>query len=118
MQTKTCTKCGETKPVEEFSKNSRSSNGFRSRCKVCLAAASRRYHQEHREAAAAYYQKYKEQRAAWKRRYRQEHKEAAAAYDRRYHQEYKEAAAERSRQLQAFISAVKEIPHNTEGTEA
>lgn len=35
MTSKTCTKCGEEKPLEEFSKNRKSKDGLRCRCKDC-----------------------------------------------------------------------------------
>ena len=31
-----CIKCGETKPLTEFQRDSRKKNGFRSRCKACV----------------------------------------------------------------------------------
>jgi hypothetical protein len=34
-QTKTCTKCGEGKPLSEFSRQSQNRTGYRSSCKVC-----------------------------------------------------------------------------------
>lgn len=42
---KTCSKCGETKPVEEFHRyvgpNARSRDGYRAQCKECRNAAER-----------------------------------------------------------------------------
>ena len=32
---KTCIHCGETKPIEEFSKNPTSKSGYANVCKVC-----------------------------------------------------------------------------------
>ena len=41
---KTCSKCGETKPVVEFYNNKKSADGLRSCCKACWnAAANARY---------------------------------------------------------------------------
>lgn len=37
MKSKQCTKCKETKPVEQFSKNDKSPTGFRCQCKDCDA---------------------------------------------------------------------------------
>ncbi|WP_300908340.1 hypothetical protein [Corynebacterium stationis] len=37
MQTKTCTKCGEEKPVTEFHKQKRGKYGVTSRCKGCIS---------------------------------------------------------------------------------
>ena len=35
---KTCTKCGETKPLSEFSKNAQHKDGHQSQCRVCASA--------------------------------------------------------------------------------
>ena len=35
METKICTKCGEEKPLDEFRRNKRYTNGIYSRCKQC-----------------------------------------------------------------------------------
>ena len=37
-QTKACTKCGETKPLEGFSPSNRGSSGRNAHCKACRAA--------------------------------------------------------------------------------
>ena len=43
-ETKRCTKCGEIKPLDEFPRNIRSSDGLNQWCKVCARAASREYY--------------------------------------------------------------------------
>lgn len=40
MITKTCTKCGETKPTSEFHKQADSPDGFRWSCKVCTKTSN------------------------------------------------------------------------------
>ena len=45
MKTKTCTKCGETKPVSEFYKHKRAKDGLASHCKVCHNASVKAYRQ-------------------------------------------------------------------------
>jgi len=42
---KRCSKCGETKPVSEFSRHSRSSDGLKCDCKQCHREYMREYHQ-------------------------------------------------------------------------
>jgi 5-methylcytosine-specific restriction endonuclease McrA len=53
--TKTCTKCGERKPLTEYGKNANSKTGLRSECKACHCAyVKARYHanlQESRKAS-------------------------------------------------------------------
>ena len=38
METKCCTKCGETKPLDEFHRDKRSKDGRVTRCKSCVKA--------------------------------------------------------------------------------
>lgn len=46
---KTCTKCSETKALEDFVRD-HSKNGYRSECKECAAKRARDYYQDHRDA--------------------------------------------------------------------
>lgn len=46
---KTCTKCGETKPLEGFHKNADGKFGRRSQCKTCLAQDRNRRYAENPE---------------------------------------------------------------------
>lgn len=73
METKTCTKCGETKPLSEFHKEACKKDGHRNQCKVCTCANSRKYAAEH-----------KEERAAYKREWVAENREHVNARNRAY----------------------------------
>jgi hypothetical protein len=46
---KTCRKCGEEKPVEEFRRNPRISDGLSSWCSVCHVAATRDWRRRNKE---------------------------------------------------------------------
>lgn len=65
---KTCNKCGETKPVAEFSKDSSKRDGLRSHCKECV-----------RISAAAYYATNSEDRKAYTANWRAANPEKAKA---------------------------------------
>lgn len=41
MNTKTCTRCGHTKPVTDFTRRKASTDGHVARCKQCVTAANR-----------------------------------------------------------------------------
>ena len=41
--TKTCSKCGETKKIDEFSKRKVSKDGHRGQCKTCVSEYQREY---------------------------------------------------------------------------
>lgn len=61
LQVKTCTKCGETKPLEGFSKGKK--NGLRAQCKSCERAASAAYRAANSDAVSAYDAQYKAKNA-------------------------------------------------------
>ena len=46
---KTCTKCGETKPLDDFHRDKTGAGGRRSYCKECAREYKRRYHEENRD---------------------------------------------------------------------
>ena len=75
-ETRRCTKCGETKPRTEFSRDKRRPDGCQSWCKLCKAVYQRKYNAEH-----------KEQTAAYRRKYYAEHPEKirGGSYSRDYH---------------------------------
>lgn len=50
MTEQTCTGCGETKPVEAFTKSSRRASGRTTKCKACNAAYTRKLEARRREA--------------------------------------------------------------------
>lgn len=43
MNNKTCTGCGESKPVTDYSRDASKRSGFRRQCKVCTCAKGREY---------------------------------------------------------------------------
>jgi hypothetical protein len=46
---RTCQKCGETKPIEEFDKNKNRSYGYTNTCKKCRTITQKKYRETHRE---------------------------------------------------------------------
>ena len=86
MQTKTCTKCKETKPVSEFNKNRRTKDGLMGWCKPCTSEEGRRYREANKEKVAESH-----------RRYREANKEKIAETSRRYYEANKERLLELQR---------------------
>lgn len=70
---KQCTKCKLTKPLEEFSKTKKSSDGKRSRCRVCINADERQRRINYPEVVNGYW-----------RKYRAKHRELVSKHGRRY----------------------------------
>lgn len=56
MMTKTCTRCGDTKPLDAFSKFKHSKDGLKPSCKACTS----KYRSENRAKDAAYEATYRE----------------------------------------------------------
>ena len=50
---KTCSKCGEELPVEEFARDRTKASGYKGFCKACDNAKSRRYYEANRERKLA-----------------------------------------------------------------
>jgi len=81
VATKRCTKCGEEKPLDEFSRDRRASTGRLSACKQCQSQYNAAYHAANaeRKAAqwAAYYAAHREQVARYQAAYYTENRDEA-----------------------------------------
>lgn len=91
---KRCTKCGETKSVDGFSRNRSNRDGLCSQCKDCSRDYIRAYREAHREEISA-----KE------RAYREAHREEIRARQRVYNEAHREEI--RSRNI-AYAEAHRE----------
>jgi hypothetical protein len=63
METKTCTKCGETKPIADYSRRGKAADGtqrYQYWCKACANAYRARYYDQNRESELAYQKAYRE----------------------------------------------------------
>ena len=60
MDTKTCTKCGETKPVDEFYRNRASRDGYCRVCKACGDVHTRQWMNANRSRWSAYMREYRQ----------------------------------------------------------
>lgn len=88
-RSRTCTKCGETKPLSEFYKQETCKYGRRPDCKECVRKRSRAYMRSPRGSAqrAQYEQTdaYKEAKARAKRRHRRRHPQRLRARSAVWH---------------------------------
>ena len=70
---KTCTQCGELKPLDAYHKASSCKDGRRAYCKICYADRKRKHYEAHKAEALARMKKYeaanKEKVLAIKRKY-------------------------------------------------
>ena len=92
MQSKTCSKCGIEKPLDEFYKRGdrRGKTGLTSSCKTCVRAATKTYRDSHKEESKSYCKKNKGKRNKASREYHDKHKEELNAYCRVYNVKHKE----------------------------
>jgi len=56
---KRCPRCGETKPVSDYYKDTSKSDLLSTMCMCCKRAASSAYYHAHKEARQAYYRDYR-----------------------------------------------------------
>lgn len=97
---KRCSKCGEIKLIEMFSRRKRAKDGRRSECKVCVAEDSKKYRTEnaelvsergkayHRENAEAINKRHRDRYAAnpeLQQNYRAKNREKISERQRRYY---------------------------------
>ena len=73
---KTCTKCGETKPLDDFHRDKTGAGGRYPHCKECVREYKRRYHEENRD-----------KRLEYNRRYHEENRDKVLESQRRYREE-------------------------------
>lgn len=110
---KRCTKCGETKPRDQFSKDKSRKCGLSPHCKACNAVYraqnagaikeyKRRWETENREQLREHKRNYdeanREQVRDRQRRYRAEHLETIREQKRQYRSEHRENERDRRRQ--------------------
>ena len=84
---KTCTKCGETKPLDDFHRNKTGAGGRRSYCKECVREYTRRYYEENRDKARERKRRHYEENRDNHRRYYEENRDKVREYHRRYYEE-------------------------------
>jgi len=78
---RTCKKCGETKPIEEFGKEKRNISGYGCRCKSCDVLRSLEYYYKNH-----YYDKHKDRIFEYHRKYYENNKEKVNGYSKKYYQ--------------------------------
>ena len=94
---KTCTKCGITRPLSDFTRDKQRPDGLRPSCKDCKAEWRRKHYSENRESilekVRLRHAANPEKKAQYNREYYAANREAAAEYSRRHYAENREAIA-------------------------
>ena len=116
-KSKTCSKCGEEKLLEEFRIRKDCSSGMSRQCKSCSQRVQKQYRQANKEKIAEQDKQYrnssagkekakqyseanKEKLAATSKQYRQANKEKIAAHFKQYYQKNRKKIIERSKRSQ------------------
>jgi hypothetical protein len=99
---KACSKCQETKPLEDFRRDARLRDGRRSQCRDCGAEFDRRYQPNNRVRISETGRKYREanrgQIAVAKRRWREVNREEIRARKQQYYEATREYQLAQKRQ--------------------
>lgn len=104
METKTCNKCGEDKPLtnEFFQKRKTSKDGFRNECKECMKTLRKKYYNDNKEQIINKNTQYRkrnwDEHTKRRKEYEQKNKEILAEKRRRYNLENKEIVAKRKKE--------------------
>jgi hypothetical protein len=81
LTTKVCRKCGEEKPIGEFSPNKRATDGAQPRCKPCMAEYIRRWRAAHPDREDL--EKARARKTRWRTNNREYHNSVSARWARR-----------------------------------
>ena len=96
---KTCTKCGVVKPLDDFHRDKRSPDGRRSDCKECVREYTRRHYEENRdkmrERNHRYHEENRDKVRERKHRHYEENRDKVREYKRRYYEENGDKERER-----------------------
>ena len=116
---KTCTKCGETKSLDDFHRNKTGAGGRRPDCKECVQEYTRRYYEENRDKELDRNRRYREENRdkvrESARRYREENRDKELDRNRRYREENRDKERERKHRYREenrdIINQEKKIHH-------
>lgn len=122
---KTCTKCGETKSLDDFHRDRSQADGRRARCRECVAEDKRRWREENRdkelERNRRYYEENRDKKLECRRRYYEENRDKELEYQRRYYEEGRNKLRTRMRandsESQAMSVEMATVPPRTPWTE-
>lgn len=112
-QTKRCTKCGQTKLLTEFSKNSEHSDGLASNCRKCVYENEKKWKKKNPEKVSARQKRWRdanrESQIVRCKEWRDNNQAYTKEYDKEYRQTHKQERAilQRNRKARERQSGVK-----------
>ena len=122
---KTCTKCGETKSLDDFHRYKTGAGGRKPHCKECVREYKRRYYEENRDKELEYARRYHEENRdkvlEYRRCYYEENRDKALESRRRYYEENRDILNQGSKIRQAqntrtsnLLASKKGAPYSPE----
>jgi len=91
MEKKVCTGCNKEKSLTEYHKRRNAKDGFKSACKECRNAQSKKYYQENKEKVKATHKKWQKENPekvkAYSKKYREENPEKEKARHKKWQKE-------------------------------
>ena len=91
---KVCKTCGIEKEIDEFCKDSKTTDGYFYKCKECQSIHYKKYYEENKEKEKIRYKKYyeenKEKESIRQKKYYEENKEKKSIRQKKYYEENKE----------------------------
>lgn len=84
MDTKSCSRCKLTQPLNNFGRVIKSKDGLNAACKSCLKAYQDKYRQLHSDRSKSYYHANREEIRAKSRAYKAANPEAVIQYQQKY----------------------------------
>jgi len=101
MKTKTCTKCGIEKPIEEFAKSQRHKSGKQNACKKCMSGYRNKWRADNLERVRIKNKEWrennKEKIRLQERRYAKTHRDKKNKYQRKYYKSHRDTIRERAK---------------------
>ena len=88
VECKMCSRCKQWKPLSEFRKRSKATDGLKSTCKECLSKDDHSYYLKNQDKVKQYAIDNAEHIAAYKAKWYQEHKEEHSEYMAMWYQEH------------------------------
>lgn len=107
IQTKTCSKCKQNKPVSEFHKDNSRPSGLRYWCKNCWNTASKAYYHNHFDRISRYAHEYGQTEAGKETRHRYIQSTRGKTVQLRGARKYQRRNPEKLKAQQAVHSAVR-----------
>lgn len=87
---KRCSRCGEVKTLDEFSRDRSARDGLQSACKECRRLIVQKWRQENPDKVRAYSRRYQQENAAARREYSRQRRRRNAEAVRRQKREWRE----------------------------